>query len=84
MIQIRTAEGILTLSNATDVRTTGILCVRGHKGVTLGYVAPTPVGWLNSLDVEALEQYVAAYPDGRGITALTLEQAAADLIRQHD
>jgi hypothetical protein len=81
MIQIRTAEGILTLSNASDVRTTGILCVRGHKGVTLGYIAPLPAGgWVCMDDAQALEAYLDANTNLRDRNDVTLEQAAALLV----
>jgi hypothetical protein len=79
MIQIRTAEGILTLSNATDVRTTNVLCVRGHRGVTLGYVAPVAAGgWIASSDLESIEAYLTAHrnpPAGEALEVVTANLA---------
>ena len=77
-IQIKTTEGVLTLSNASDVRDTGILVVRGHKGVTLGFIAPTAKGWIGCETIEDLGEALdlpGTYHDQAG----TLEQAAAHL-----
>lgn len=80
-MQIKTAEGILSLSNATDVRTTGLLCVRGHKGVTLGFLAPYGGGWVAGYDQALLEAAVAEQPTGLSRFVATLEEAAARLVR---
>lgn len=78
MIQIKTTEGILTLSNASDVRETGILVVRGHKGVTLGYIAPAQAGgWITGQSVESLEHHLLKVIDV--MPGLRLEDAAASL-----
>lgn len=80
-VQIKTTEGILTLSNASDVRTTGAMVVRGHKGVVLGFIAPAPAGgWVTSQSLEALEGY-AARAQKDPSPGLTLEAAAASLAR---
>ena len=77
-IQIKTTEGILTLSNATDVRTTGILVVRGHKGMTLGFIAPLPAGgWVVMDDLASMEAYLDANTNLRDRNDVTMEQAAA-------
>lgn len=81
-IQIKTTEGILTLSNATDVRGTAVLCVRGHKGVTLGFMGPHAAGgWLTSETLDDLVAYLQRATD-RVPSPVTLEEAAIHLAEQ--
>jgi hypothetical protein len=81
-LQIKTPEGILTLSNASDVRDTSILCVRGHKGVTLGFIAPlSDGGWVVMNDLDRMEAYLDSNRNLRDSNAVTMEQAAALLVR---
>jgi hypothetical protein len=81
-IQIKTTEGILTLSNATDVRKTGVLVVRGHKGVTLGYVAPVEGGWIGGYDLGLIQEAQAIVPEATPFLVGPLEVVATWLVHQ--
>lgn len=83
-IQIKTTEGIVTLSNATDVRETGVLVVRGHKGITLGFIAPLPQGgWVVNESLKDLAAYLATEYGATDRNDLGIQTAVETLIRHY-